>query len=1112
MQNDLQMASGGGGLSVGTINAAGQANLHIGDNIYNQPVIVQSLDTSDRGPHFWVHDYPTSDFTGREDYLASIRRWFLSEDNRKPNQSMRHKIVVLEGMGGCGKTQLALKFVHSVKSQYWGIFWVSASKEKIAQSAFAEIASHCAKGGLGSFQAAKQWLASRTEPWLLVLDNADEVEENLDNIQRLIPPGNHGHILITTRTPGLPDKFANSGRLHLRDMRPDEGIDLLLRCAYPEDDMEMDPPDRGIAGQIVSTMLYNLAKPIDAAGHYIRERKYTLERYLEKYLPQQKQRERENRSRDPADLAVETTWDIPITRIRKKAGNRKANLWRAHQDAIDLFHCFTFLHFTGIPRRVFHDVWRSDKTISTSDKIPDLLAPARDKISALDDRLEAALKILRDYAIIETVNLGDSPEQLNNSCYTFHPLVQSSARHALKQYGGEQQDLRPKYLMHAMHFLTSAIPIDAEDLDPKLARRLIPHVVDTMIMIDEIDTDADELESDEAEEVESLSTSKIQISRIPTKEINTESIMFSEEGAALYERLLIVYDAVGWWSESLPLYRKAMAIRSRLSGVLAESTLQVERKFSLISFLHVQLEDSVRAQLLLLMKRWRKRETWTSWFTNPLLPEHIPFCTALSDVSMTLWQAQKHTTALKVGKLAIAKFDKHLQRMQKLKQKPSKTLIVETLNARLSVGRTLYHMGDMKEAHEVLKALVRDCKKHLHLKHGQVIQYDGEVPLEKRRPPGLDHFNTLFARSDLALNLAEDLEGRQEYYKHIVKSIMKNVMEAREKILGDQHPYTLMGKIDYCKVLGIVGEPIHGFQIAKKTIKIAEDTLQDHGSALQLAYGSLARIYAYAEMWPEAADMMHGIYKDVPLRSPNLPMIWAAYARLSFRAGRHAAAEHTLRILLAQKEPSLKRGFKDAATENALEQLAVLYNLTNQVDKLKVLKQRFPEVKGDSALGSMYGVFNRQFKEEDDKLRTLIDLIQFLFADAKKGRIVGAMYDALVRYGDKKYGSELERTEAMEKVRTELQEEGLFEKAEEETKHLKPLEGDEELVNDDSVPQPSSNPTTASDQFHYERQTSTNDSKTPHETSQIPRTLPAGLASGHSVVRSKSQQSLVSVH
>lgn len=791
-------------------------------------------------------------------------------------------------------------------------------------------------------------------------------------------------------------------------MKREEAIDLLLRCAYNDTDRQRHTSNRSVAGEIVTKMLYGLAKPINAAGRFIRKKEYTLERYLQLYLPLQKKHERLNQSMDPAEVAVETTWQTPMQHITQKA--KKST---AHEDAVVLFHLFTFLHFNGIPQRVFHDLWRSTDPIATTEQLPYILTSGHKDIESLQSRLVDAVDVLHDYAIVETRNFDPSADGINKSCYTFHPLVQASARNKLKHFGGTEDDRRPFWLKHALRFLASALPPAAEDLDPKLARRLIPHVVDCLHVVNEIDADRIRYEQGGGwEPPPSLN------------EFNADSqhtnllMLCNEEGASLYERLINVYDIVGWWHKSLHLYRVAIQVRRCISGTRSEDTLQVERRFAFTCYLDYQLEEGIRTQLFLLIKHWTRRTSWKAWFTTPSIPDHLSFFVVLSDLSLSLWQAQKHPASLATGKLAAVGFARRIEQFRTLKKRPPDTLIAQNLTARFSVGRTLVHMGKSKEAHETLRAVVIECKRYLRPKHLPTIQDQQDIPLFKKRPPGLNNIDTLWARADLALAL-RDRKG----YKLIVKSIMRNVMEGRRQVLGEEHPYTLLGLLDYTKFLSIAGEPTKAVEIMRSTITVAERTLGHHGVRLHLAYGNMARVYAYAEQWDEAADTLAKFYQEVPPSSPSFFMLWAAFARLSFRAGRHEISERTLRILLARKEPRIKRGLTDATTSNILEQLAVLYKNTNQLDKLATLKKKHPEVDENKALGSMYDVFNTQFPEDDDRIKTLYDIVMFMWKDLEKSKLGKTLFDLIRRYGERRYGSELEEDEAVKKALNEMEQE-----------------------------------------------------------------------------------------
>ncbi|MES9521757.1 FxSxx-COOH system tetratricopeptide repeat protein [Streptomyces capoamus] len=143
-------------------------------------------------PEVWNVRRRNPDFSGRETVMGQLRTGLLSG----------HQAVVqaLHGMGGIGKTQIALEYAHRFASQYDLVWWVDAEQADQLPVRYTELADRLgiAKSDAGSEPNARallQHLRTRHR-WLLILDNA----EHPDQIEPWVPEG-PGHVLITSRSP-----------------------------------------------------------------------------------------------------------------------------------------------------------------------------------------------------------------------------------------------------------------------------------------------------------------------------------------------------------------------------------------------------------------------------------------------------------------------------------------------------------------------------------------------------------------------------------------------------------------------------------------------------------------------------------------------------------------------------------------------------------------------------------------------------------------------------------------------------------------------------------------------------------------------------------------------
>ena len=163
-----------------------------------------------------------------------------------PDHGMRRKVFVLHGLGGIGKTQLALEFARRHQKAFSAIFWLDGSSHDAIRQSIAGITSRLPviqiseaarnfKRAAGELDAVidevLRWFGLPTNnQWLMVIDNVDRayssVSHNPDafNVEGLFPDADHGSILITSRLKEL-EQLGSSHRVD--SMNEAQGIRLL---------------------------------------------------------------------------------------------------------------------------------------------------------------------------------------------------------------------------------------------------------------------------------------------------------------------------------------------------------------------------------------------------------------------------------------------------------------------------------------------------------------------------------------------------------------------------------------------------------------------------------------------------------------------------------------------------------------------------------------------------------------------------------------------------------------------------------------------------------------------------------------------------------------------
>lgn len=230
-----------------------------------QPVAVPA---PARAPEFWnvPHDRNLV-FTGRSETLESLRRDLLASGRQ-----------ALYGLGGIGKTQIAVEYAWDHRPDYSGVLWAFADSEQSLSTSFIQIAKSL-NLPIKDYPdqsvivgAVKRWL-EQNPGWLLILDNVDHPEM----LRAFLPQPGNGHVLITSRDPNF-QVVSILTPLEITELPPEAAREFLLkrtgRDAASTSVQEIDALTKELG-------YFPLA--LEQAGAFIHENQASFDDYLKSF-------------------------------------------------------------------------------------------------------------------------------------------------------------------------------------------------------------------------------------------------------------------------------------------------------------------------------------------------------------------------------------------------------------------------------------------------------------------------------------------------------------------------------------------------------------------------------------------------------------------------------------------------------------------------------------------------------------------------------------------------------------------------------------------------------------------------------------------------------------
>jgi hypothetical protein len=276
-------------------------------------------------------------------------------------------VVALCGLGGAGKTSVALEYAHRHLAEV-GVAWqFPAEDPAVLAAGFGELAAQLGAGERGDPVAAVHGvLAASPAPWLLVFDNAPD----RGSVAPFVPPTGRGRVLITSRNQIWP---------------PSQALDVPVlgpRVAAEFLEARTGDTDRRAAAELAGA-LGGLPLALEQAAAYVQASGDSLAGYLASFV----QRRPELLSRgEPTGYpqTVAATWRLAF-----------ADLQDAAPGAAGLLRLLAFCAPEAIPLRLLLHP-RPELAGRLGGQVAPVLAPL------LDDRLAAndAIAALRWYSLI----------------------------------------------------------------------------------------------------------------------------------------------------------------------------------------------------------------------------------------------------------------------------------------------------------------------------------------------------------------------------------------------------------------------------------------------------------------------------------------------------------------------------------------------------------------------------------------------------------------------------------------------------------------------------------------------------------------------------------------
>lgn len=344
------------------------------------------------------------------------------------------------GLGGVGKTQLALEYVYSYIDDYEIVWWLRSEEPSTLVADYVGLAAalNLPESRLADqnivVEAVRRKLG-QLEGWLLIFDNAAKPER----VDPYLPQGGRGHVIITSRNPNWG---GTAKSLPVNVFSRDESIEFLCKRTRQQD-----------GADALADALGDLPLALEQAGAYIDSTMITLADYLKRF--QQKKNQILKRYNPIAySGTVGTTWEISFQQLQNES-----------TVGANMLNLIAFLASDNIPKSLLIEgaLDLFDPLEAAALAIIALVNPDEGIKSLIDPiKIDDAIAALKKYSLVT----------VTYDYLSVHKLVQTSTRNRMVE------DEKTRWAKAAILLMNNTFPRESYDIRkwPKCSL-LLPHAL-----------------------------------------------------------------------------------------------------------------------------------------------------------------------------------------------------------------------------------------------------------------------------------------------------------------------------------------------------------------------------------------------------------------------------------------------------------------------------------------------------------------------------------------------------------------------------------------------------------------------------------------------------------